>query len=193
MTADPDLGRLGRCRQRRCQGHRGNVRSPAMAAWQYSTDGVTWAGFGSVSASNALLLSSDHAGALRAGRSERRDRHLRLQGLGPDQRQRLDQCDAGLRQPGRRRRQRRPTAAARPRRRSTVTAVNDAPTGLPTISGTATEDQILTADTAAIGDADGLGAFSYQWLRNGVDDRRRHGDDLHPGRGRCRHADQRCG
>ena len=46
--------------------------------------------------------------------------------------------------------------------------VNDAPTGVPTISGTATEDQTLTANTAGIADADGLGAFSYQWLRNGV-------------------------
>ena len=50
-----------------------------------------------------------------------------------------------------------------------VANVNDAPTGLPTISGTATEDQTLTANTGAIADADGLGAFSYQWLRNGVD------------------------
>ncbi len=46
--------------------------------------------------------------------------------------------------------------------------VNDAPTGLPTISGTVTEDQTLTANTAGIADADGLGAFSYQWLRNGA-------------------------
>ena len=40
--------------------------------------------------------------------------------------------------------------------------------GVPTISGTATEDQTLTADTSGISDADGLGAFSYQWLRDGV-------------------------
>ena len=46
--------------------------------------------------------------------------------------------------------------------------MNDAPAGLPTITGTATEDQILTADTTGISDADGLGAFSYQWLRDGV-------------------------
>ena len=49
-----------------------------------------------------------------------------------------------------------------------VANVNDAPTGLPTISGTVTEDQTLTANTAGIADADGLGAFSYQWLRNGA-------------------------
>ena len=49
-----------------------------------------------------------------------------------------------------------------------VTNINDAPVGLPTITGTVTEDQILTADTSGISDADGLGAFSYQWLRNGV-------------------------
>ena len=32
----------------------------------------------------------------------------------------------------------------------------------------ATEDQTLTANTSGISDADGLGAFSYQWLRGGV-------------------------
>ncbi|MGH8670906.1 MAG: beta strand repeat-containing protein, partial [Burkholderiales bacterium] len=49
-----------------------------------------------------------------------------------------------------------------------VTAVNDPPVGVPTITGTVQEDQILTADTSGISDADGLGAFSYQWLRNGA-------------------------
>ncbi len=49
-----------------------------------------------------------------------------------------------------------------------VANVNDAPTGLPVISGTPTEDQTLTADTSGIADEDGLGAFSYQWLRDGV-------------------------
>jgi len=48
-----------------------------------------------------------------------------------------------------------------------VANVNDAPVGIPTISGTATEDQMLTAVTSGISDADGLGSFSYQWLRNG--------------------------
>ena len=37
--------------------------------------------------------------------------------------------------------------------------------GHATITGTPTEDQTLTANTAGISDADGLGAFSYQWLR----------------------------
>jgi hypothetical protein len=45
---------------------------------------------------------------------------------------------------------------------------NNSPAGVPTISGTVTEDQTLTADTSGISDADGLGAFSYQWQRNGV-------------------------
>jgi Ca2+-binding RTX toxin-like protein len=49
-----------------------------------------------------------------------------------------------------------------------VTNVNDLPTGGVTVSGVATENQTLTAETGAIADADGLGAFSYQWLRNGV-------------------------
>ena len=46
--------------------------------------------------------------------------------------------------------------------------VNDTPVGVPTITGTVTKIQILTADTSGISDADGLGAFSYQWLRDGV-------------------------
>ena len=49
-----------------------------------------------------------------------------------------------------------------------VVNLNDAPVGLPVITGTVTEDQTLTADTSGISDADGLGAFSYQWLRNGA-------------------------
>ena len=49
-----------------------------------------------------------------------------------------------------------------------VVNVNDAPAGVPSITGTAQEDQVLTADTSGISDDDGLGTFSYQWLRNGV-------------------------
>lgn len=51
---------------------------------------------------------------------------------------------------------------------ATVTNVNDAVTGQPVILGTPTEDQTLTADTTGISDVDGLGAFSYQWYRDGV-------------------------
>ena len=47
-----------------------------------------------------------------------------------------------------------------------VVNVNDAPTGAVTIAGSATEDQVLTADTSTIADADGLGAFTYQWVRS---------------------------
>ena len=50
-----------------------------------------------------------------------------------------------------------------------VTAVNDAATGLPTISGTARVGHTLTADVSAIADdTDGLpeaSTFTYQWLR----------------------------
>ncbi len=49
-----------------------------------------------------------------------------------------------------------------------ITNVNDAPVGALTITGVATEDQILTADPSGITDDDGLGAFSYQWLRDGA-------------------------
>ena len=48
-----------------------------------------------------------------------------------------------------------------------VTNVNDAPTGTVTISGTAQENQVLTASNT-LADADGLGAISYQWQRDGV-------------------------
>jgi len=45
-------------------------------------------------------------------------------------------------------------------------SVNQLPTGAPTISGTAQEDQTLTALTDGIADPDGLGPFAYQWERS---------------------------
>ncbi|MGV3551810.1 MAG: hypothetical protein ACO1PQ_18705, partial [Rhizobium sp.] len=50
---------------------------------------------------------------------------------------------------------------------STITLVpaNDAPTGSVEISGNATEDQVLTADTSKLSDPDGLGTLHYQWQR----------------------------
>ena len=42
-----------------------------------------------------------------------------------------------------------------------------APTGAPVVTGTVTQGQVLGVDTSSIADADGLGAFSYQWLRDG--------------------------
>jgi hypothetical protein len=50
-----------------------------------------------------------------------------------------------------------------------LTPVNDSPSGLPIISGSASESQTLTVLTNGISDAEGLGAFSYQWRANGVD------------------------
>ncbi|MBU2967019.1 hypothetical protein, partial [Amphritea atlantica] len=48
-----------------------------------------------------------------------------------------------------------------------ISAVNDPIVGLPLISGSATEDQTLTADTSGISDVDGLSnSFSYQWQRS---------------------------
>ena len=40
---------------------------------------------------------------------------------------------------------------------------NTAPTGLPTISGTAQVDETLTADTSGIADEDGLTNVSYSY------------------------------
>ncbi|MDC6454790.1 hypothetical protein PQY68_06050, partial [Planktomarina temperata] len=51
---------------------------------------------------------------------------------------------------------------------SSVQNVNDSPTGLASISGTAAEGETLMAVTSSIADADGLGSFSYQWLRDGT-------------------------
>jgi hypothetical protein len=49
---------------------------------------------------------------------------------------------------------------------SAVANVNDDPTGSVTITGTATEDQELTAANS-LADEDGLGTISYQWKRAG--------------------------
>ena len=48
---------------------------------------------------------------------------------------------------------------------------NTAPTGLPTITGTAQVGETLTADTSAIEDEDGLTSISYeyQWIAGGTD------------------------
>ena len=57
--------------------------------------------------------------------------------------------------------------------KSTPAAENNAPTGLPTISGTAQVGETLTASTSNIDDEDGLDnvSYSYQWARNdGTDD-----------------------
>ncbi len=53
-----------------------------------------------------------------------------------------------------------------------VTNVNNEPVGLPTISGTATQGETLTADTSSITDADGFSThpnFLYQWKADGAD------------------------
>ena len=47
-----------------------------------------------------------------------------------------------------------------------VAAVDDAPTGGVSITGTTTEDQVLTANTSTLADVDGLGALHYQWQRD---------------------------
>jgi VCBS repeat-containing protein len=49
-----------------------------------------------------------------------------------------------------------------------VANVNDAPTGTVTINGTAVQGQTVTAANT-LDDADGLGAITYQWQRDGVD------------------------
>ena len=46
--------------------------------------------------------------------------------------------------------------------------LNNRATGAPSISGALQQDEELTADTVGIADADGLGAFSYQWLAGGT-------------------------
>ncbi|WP_282058858.1 hypothetical protein [Lentibacter algarum] len=50
---------------------------------------------------------------------------------------------------------------------ATVTNTNDLPTGSITIVGTASQENELTVKVDALEDQDGLGALSYQWLRDG--------------------------
>ena len=51
---------------------------------------------------------------------------------------------------------------------SVARPANQAPTGLPTITGTVQVGETLTADTSAISDGNGLTSvsYSYQWIRN---------------------------
>ena len=51
---------------------------------------------------------------------------------------------------------------------STVVNVIDSPLGEVTIDGEPTQNVVLSANTSAIQDEDGLGELSYQWLRNGI-------------------------
>lgn len=51
---------------------------------------------------------------------------------------------------------------------SNVVNVNDLPTGAVSIVGQGSPGQTLASDVSKIADPDGLGTFSYQWLRGGV-------------------------
>ena len=51
---------------------------------------------------------------------------------------------------------------------SAVLNVNDAPTGDVAIDGSAIQNAVLSANTSTVQDEDGLGAFAYQWLRDGL-------------------------
>ena len=68
-----------------------------------------------------------------------------------------------------------PRSRSPARRRRPLSNVNDGVAGQPVITGTPEEDQTLIADTSGISDADGLGAFSYQWYRDGSAIGRRDG------------------
>ncbi|PHO03051.1 hypothetical protein CSC82_14110 [Rhodobacteraceae bacterium 4F10] len=50
-----------------------------------------------------------------------------------------------------------------------IANVNDPVEGTPVIAGDATQGETLSVDTSGLSDPDGLGAFSYQWLRDGAD------------------------
>jgi hypothetical protein len=49
-----------------------------------------------------------------------------------------------------------------------VANVNDAPTGAVTVNGARVVGLPLQADTSTVADADGLGTFNFQWLRDGA-------------------------
>ena len=50
---------------------------------------------------------------------------------------------------------------------SDIAKANDAPSGSLVISGTAVEGETLTLDTTSIADVDGVGTFSYVWMKDG--------------------------
>ena len=52
---------------------------------------------------------------------------------------------------------------------SDIAKANDAPTGSLIISGTAEEGETLTLDTSSIADVDGVGTFTYVWMKDGAE------------------------
>ena len=50
-----------------------------------------------------------------------------------------------------------------------ITAANTPATGQPVIIGTVQQNEILSVDVSGIADVDGLGDFSYQWIRDSID------------------------
>ena len=50
---------------------------------------------------------------------------------------------------------------------SDIAKANDAPSGSLVISGTAVEGETFTLDTTSIADVDGVGTFSYVWMKDG--------------------------
>ena len=51
---------------------------------------------------------------------------------------------------------------------TTVIEANNVASGTPSITGSFEDHSVLQVDTSSISDADGLGSFSYQWLRDGL-------------------------
>jgi len=49
-----------------------------------------------------------------------------------------------------------------------VVNVNDVPTGKPLITGTATQNQVLSVAASGIQDLDGMGPVALQWMANGI-------------------------
>ena len=136
-------------------------------SWQYSTNsGTTWNAFGSPSNASARLLAADADTYVRfvpnanwngtvAGGLTFRAWDRTIGSAGSTANTTTNGGTSAF-------------SAAMAGAGISVDPVNDAPAGLPTISGTPTENQTLTAVTSGISDADGLGVFSYQWLRNGT-------------------------
>ncbi len=138
---------------------------PSQGAWQFSIDGgSTWAAVGTVSDASALTLATiDRLRFLPAASYSGTPGSLTVRLLDQVAALRsgamLDVTANGGSTA---------ISAATVALGTSVRAFNNPPTGSVGVLGAAVPGARLLADTVTVADADGLGAFAYQWLRDGA-------------------------